>query len=527
MKEPCSDLSSIPDDSEVSRIFRDYKRALRATGYLLVSFRTPMQRALSLTKKAAALSVLQKRQAQQSCNFLPPGPNTVYGVDMIRVLACAQRSYRVTVPISLLWSPGKATVLLNGLDGEIRVKTNSKLRDGFADFLQEVTSQLGSIPLKFTYKLEANSSVLLRSVAEAEAHILSNQACPQRLQPFLTPYHRHTAHLRVQWLSSRSRNVYFVKVKTASLQGTHPCLARSLPALSRSFSNIESLSTDNAVAATKLNPITEIDIAMSECVKAIGETQKGKKMKELVCDFLCDVHQKWVLVNTVGYSFFPHTKAKSELVAPKVSVDLKFILTPLLVHRKPSRISLIPNQLLLNQTIAPVSDTHQEPVTPIFFKKTLRIDKETKPLPHLTFLHTTVNKFDEICANVQKLKKQEMTNLVEKYGERMWKEVVKSLVSDLLIELNRSTETLESIGDEQTRMIQRGFLRIIQGDYNFYYVTALNRVHKSLNIGSSIYNTFLVVLSATLATIPITPAETSIIVKRFQDLQQAICSGNT
>lgn len=526
MKEPCSDLSSIPDDSEVSRIFRDYKKALRATGYFLVSFRTPIQRALSLSKKAAAVSVLQKRKAQQSNNFLPPGPNTVYGIDMIRVLACAQRSYHVTVPISLLWNPGKAIVLVNGSDGEIRVKTTSKLRDGFADFLQEVASQLGSTQSKFTYKLEGNSSVLLRSVAEAEAHILSNQACPQRLQPFLAPYHRHTAHLRVQWLSSRSRNVYFVRVKSTSSLGTHPCLARSLPALSRSFSNIESLNTNNVVAATRLNPIAEIETAMSECVKAIGETQKGRKVKELVCDFICDVRQKWVLVNTVGYSFSQHMKAKSELVQ-QTSLDLKLILTPLLAQRKSFRLSIKPNQISLNQTITPVPEARKNPHTPMFLKKPLRLYKDTTTLPHWTYLHTTVSKFDEICANVQRLKRQEMANLVEKYGESLWKDVVKSTISDLFTELNSTTEGLESVGNEQASMIQKGFLRIIQGDYNFYYVSALSRVHKSLNITPSMYATFLVVLSAALAATYISPAETTLILKRFQDLQPAICSGNT
>ena len=490
-----------------------------------------MQRALSLSKQATALSVLQKRQVQQSCNLLPPGPNTVYGLDMVRVLASSQRLYRVTMPISLLWSPGKAIVLHNGAEGEIKSKTHWKLSDGLVDFFQEVKSQLGSIPPKFTYKLEANSSILLSTKAEIEAQVLSNPASCQRLQPLVTPYSRHTSHLRVQWLSSRPRNIYFVKVKSTKSLGAPPCLAKSLPVLSRSFTSVDCMNTEDSLAPTKLSPITEIDTAMSECVKVIGETTKGRKVKELVCDFLCDGRQKWVLVNTVGYSFATHMKAHSEVVAPKLAIDLKFILMPLMVKRKSFRFGLKRDQTPIIQAATPIIEASHEVVTPITRRKTparrRREEIEARLLPQLAFLHSTVSKYDTICANVQQLKKQEKTDLVAKYGETMWKEVVHCLVSALVTKLQSSTEPQESFGQEQSHMIQRGFLRVIQGDYNFYYVAALSRLHKSLCIPSTVYDFFLTILLSTLISTPLSPSETDAVLKRFQDLRHAICSGNS
>lgn len=490
-----------------------------------------MQRALSLSKQATALSVLQKRQAQQLCNLLPPGPNTVYGLDMVRVLASAQKLYRVTIPISLVWSPGKAIVLHNGPEGEIKLKSHWKLCDGLADFFQEVKSQFGSIPPKFTYKLEAHSSIILSTRGEIEAQILSNPASCQRLQPWVSAYSRHTSHLRVQWLCSRPRNLYFVKVKSTKSLATPPCLAKSLPALSRSFTNVDCINTEDCLAPTKLSPISEIDTAMNECVKAIGETTKSRKVKELVCDFLCDGKQNWVLVNTVGYSFTTHMKANSEVLAPKLAIDLKFILTPLMVQRKSFRFAFKRETNPLHQAAVPIIETNHEPTTLISRQKTparkQRIETETKTLPQLAFLHSTVSKYDTICANVQKLKKQEKTDLVAKYGAKLWKEVVSSLVSALVNELLSSTEPQESFGEEQAHMIQRGFLRIIQGDYNFYYVAALNRVHKSLCIPQATFDSFITILFPTLAATPLLPSETDAVIMRFQDLKRAICSGNS
>ena len=145
----------------------------------------------------------------------------------------------------------------------------------------------------------------------------------------------------------------------------------------------------------------------------------------------------------------------------------------------------------------------------------------------MSFLHSAVSRFDEICANVQKLKRSERLDLVQKYGESMWKGVANSLVSAVTDIASNSTGPVESFGEEQIHMIWRGIMRILQGDYNFYYVGALHRIHKSLCIPSRDYDSFLSVLLPTLAATSLSPTDSDIIVSRFVELRRAICSGNS
>lgn len=509
------------EGSEVTRVFHDYKLALRARGYCALRFKTPMQRALSLSKKAAALAVSKQRQLQETCTLLPPGPTTESNVDVISLLALLQKPYQVTIPLSLISNSGLVMTLGNHRDGLTRIRSYADIKSALEDFLQEAGNST-SPPIQFAYKITGQSSVFIPDISEAKFQLFSNIDKPQCLQVFLTPYPRRTAYLRVQWLSSRSRNVYFVKVKSgANFLGKPPCLAKSLPYLSRSFSTTPSLTTSSNIAPTRLNPILEIDTAMNEFTRAISDSQKGIKVKELVCDFLLDKRQRWVLVNCLGYSFSSHRQVKSEVIAPKISIDLKFIFMPLLAQNDEFRVSV--KQKSLNQTIGKIEPVDESSQVVIKQPTPIKTRKASKSQYQLPFFNKTVTKFDEICANAQRLKKHESIDFVLKYGLKVWKPVVQRLTTDLVKEKYGCKETLESFSEEQVSMIQRGFLRIIQGDYNFYYVAALKRIHIQLCITQRLYDSFLATLSAMMADTPVTAVEADTVLRRFRELRCSIC----
>lgn len=520
---------TIPDELEMSQVFRDYKAVLRATG-----FKTPLQRAHTVAKKLAVASVNQKRMADAEGlrALLPPGPTTVHNVDIVRILANATRTYTVRVPITLLWYSGKARVVINAADGAIRVKSAADLKTGLALFFNELPLAAQKSQ-KFVVKADGEGASCFATSTETEEFVLAKQSHDLRVQPKIEPVARKTSQLRAHWSQGRTRNVYYAKIEGPMLTKTPPCLARRMQELSRSFTSCEShLSTNKQMMRMRRKPIPDIDWSLSESVRALNDALKPQSVTHILCDFVQDCNTRWVLVSCQGYVYTEHKKAISQVVELKYNIDMNFFLFPLFTKKEILSKKMQAVRMQEDEELHRASVLKERASSTVLQPQQVRRRplqaKPSKPLftfPEIAFINHTVGKYDRMVAGVTKYKEQinATIDFVARYGDAFWEQALQLLFRAYHADDSVLGRHRDSLNFEEQCTMMRGYKRILQGNYNFYYESVLSAVHSSMEITHSEYEAFLKCTADVLLDVQLHRRDFDIIFKRFRDLRNCIC----
>jgi len=534
-------------EADLTSVFDSFKAALRATEYHPDRFKTPMQRAASLCRLASSSKLAQNREVEiaRLTSLLPQTMQTRLTIDLFSLLS---RPLSVPIPPTLI------------VDGAgLRLVTNKGVsRIGDADtalgeLLVEAerwNQERSSRPPKFVYRTADSHPILIGHFAEAKAVWLAHTG-EQRLQLYVVPATIQATLLRAHWkLSKRAAVYYIISSKSASTKSKSrlPSILKRIPEFSASqpqspkhiapsFVNIKSPLECWAVKRNK--PIPDIDRAIQEIVRTVelGFTQGRQAVEELVADFLPDCRKRWVLLGVKGCTFTSAAKAVIENLEQKQTIDLKFILFPLFNQKQAlgqrlrdikrreegaRRMSFLGvNHITSRKSESPAQST------------TGPTGQDPQPCPHSRnslgktqeqAFSQIINNYDEMMGNIKryKLEMQGATNFLQRYGGLEFWELVLWRLRDRLRRDAAVGDIYQSINPEEDRTMQRGFKRILEGNYNIYYKQTLMKIHRHLGVTARQYAGFLHAFEQVVCVSPVTQEDCGIILKRFKMLESCI-----
>jgi hypothetical protein len=119
-------------------------------------------------------------------------------------------------------------------------------------------------------------------------------------------------------------------------------------------------------------------------------------------------------------------------------------------------------------------------------------------------------------------------DLVGKYGGlEVWKPALHKAYKSLHNNEEIGDYFEEKIGFEQHFAIVNSLLRVLTGDFNFYYKDTVRKIHSKFCIRESHYAIFMMHLEGALAETSVPRCDIAIALQRFKDFGVLICSGTT
>ena len=530
-------------EADLTSVFDSFKAALRAT-----EFKTPMQRAASLCRLASSHKLAQNREVEiaRLTSLLPQSMQTRLTIDLYSLL-----SRPVSVPVPPTLVAGGAGLRLVTSKGVSRIgEVETALGELWAEAERWNQERASGFPL-FVYRTAASHPILISDFTEAKA-VWMSQADEQRLQLYIVPATIQATLLRAHWKHSKKGAIYYiVSSRTANSMKNKtrlPSILKRIPELSASqphspkhitpsFVNIKSPLACWAVKRTK--PIPDIDRAIQEVIRLVefSYTQGKQAVEELVVDFLPDRRKNWVLLSIKGCTFTAAAKAIIESLEQKQTIDLKFILFPLFNQkqdlgqrlrdikrreegaRRASFLGMhhITSRKSETQTQSAAGPTDQDTQPSHISRKSLGKTQE------LAF-SKIINNYDEMMGNIKryKLEMQGATNFLQSYGGIEFWEAALWRLRDRLRRDAVLGEVYQCVNPEEDRTMQRGFQRILEGNYNMYYKQTLMKIHRHLGVTTKQFACFLHAFEQIICVSPVTPEDSSIILKRFKMLENCI-----
>lgn len=534
-------------EADLASVFDNFKAVLRATEYFPSRFKTPMQRAASLTRLASSSKLAQNREVEiaRLTSLLPQTMQTRLTIDLYSLLS---RPLSVPIPPTLIVDGAGLRLVTNkGVTriGEAELALGELLVEA-ERWNQERTSRAP----QFVYRTAASHPILINHFTEAKAVWLAYTG-EQRLQLYVVPATIQATLLRAHWKRSKRGTVYYIiSSKSADTKGRPrlPSILKHIPELSpsqpqspkpisSSFVNIKA--PLECWAVKRIKPIPDIDKAIQEVVKAVelSFTQGKQAVEELVVDFLPDCRKRWVLLAIKGCTFASAAKAIIENLEQKQTIDLKFILFPLFNQKQDlgqrlrdlkrreegaRRMSFLGiNHITSRKSEIPIQST------------TGPAGQDSQPCPHsrkslgktqeLAF-SKIINNYDEMMGNIKryKLEMQGATNFLQRYGGLEFWEGVLWRLRDRLRRDTVLGDIYTCVNPEEDRTMQRGFQRILEGNYNIYYKQTLMKIHRNLGVTARQFACFLHAFEQVVCVSPVTQEDCGIILKRFKMLESCI-----
>ena len=538
-------LKSLPSAEEISRVFTDYKAMLKIARY-----RTPLQRIHRLTTQHCAIKYTQKLQteADRVFNLLPPGLSTVHNVDLFRLILAGEHTVTLPIPVTLLDCGGKYALLRNSDTGMVVVRI-FKENDKAINALQEEITRLSFIRPCYVHKSSAHPSSLHSSLPSALA-LWDNTSSPQHLQQFIPPVSKTPCVLRVHWNRSRSKPLFYLMTRgSLGLSNGLPSITTTGQYLRRAFSSpINSdfvlLGQDmKGLQVEKMRKGPELRNELNTCVKLLSSSlHPGTCLSEMVCDFAPTAGRKWVFLRCKGYSVDTKLKATTSVFEQHQVINLRFLMYPVVANRIKVRDRIKWSNKL--QTIT--KQQPQEAISMMTSNEECFLGTESSEMSMLEqrsedrdsptarrkvavkqLLTKGVGDYDRLIQGSRQFKEElkGKINLVTKYGtEDLWKHHIGEFFHHFLECKDIASFFIENIGTEESSMIACSMLRVIRGDFNFYYKETLKKIHHRMKISGKIYTEFLMELHKHLSTVIDDEEDANLAVKRFKLLQEYICS---
>ena len=542
-------LKSLPSMEEINRVFKDFKQVLKVARY-----RTPLQRIHKIATRHCTIAFTQKleSEAERVFNLLPPGIHTVHNVDFLRVLLAAEQNVSLRVPVSLLNSGQKLVLIKNSDGGQVTFKTFTQTERGLQAFKEEVLKVGPFRPFlpKFVHKVASNASTFHAAFEGAAVAWKETVDVPQRLQQYIQPCSKSASLLRVHWKKGRRVPTYYYICQGASKAKTLPTLLTTIKGMDRSFSDTHTQSqacvkksTSNLIVQ-RLKEIPELNKPLEVCVKMISATLRpGEALAEMVCDFTSSSQHQWVFLSCKGFTLETKLKLVTHTMEQSQIIDLRFLMYPLVANR-----FLLRQRLKWSNKLKTIATQQQSEVADI-----VSTDMECSLMPPekaKTFLDSLTDSEDEkepryrkrrivkallsqdvshydrlvMGSRVYKEESRNKINFVEKYGGAQgWMKLMMEFFTEFHREEDVNILFTENLSVEESGMIVCSLLRVIRGDYNFYYKEALKRVHHRLSIRKSQYAKFLTQMEGAVMRLTDSEEDTKLILLRFKQLEEYIC----
>lgn len=140
-------------------------------------------------------------------------------------------------------------------------------------------------------------------------------------------------------------------------------------------------------------------------------------------------------------------------------------------------------------------------------------------------LDSVASSYDAMVSKVKAYKEELKIaiNFVDKYGGiQFWNPILHKIS-----EVFRADQTLkqyyEHLNFEEGAMLQRGYQRILEGNYNLYYKKSMTNVHTGKGIDVAAFQAFVANVGEALDGYPILQSDIQTIIERFRSFESCIC----
>lgn len=507
---------------EISEVFRNYRSVLK-----LSRFKTPLQRisALSNQQQSIKLEHIRQFQQNQTTSLLPLGPKTRLSVDVLYLVATSPKSWRLRVPFTLISKADSLALLRTDQNGKVLVKTMKKARAvrGFSKGLMQNATITG-FP-KCIHKCSSAQPRLLFHINETDEVWRNHTLEVQRLQEFVIPPHASVSLTRVHWKQASRRGNYYVlrnereTVTRKSSHGRVRSLADLMGADRSEAEFVVNAKAANVVSVKRTKPEPQLDLMAEEVCLLLESTlcKDHEKVDELVLDFVQDSQGRPVLLSCEGFTFTTLKRALTRKMLPMLMQESMTVSEAeveiqeereerpksVIQHRKSKVKSVLPQRIFVLRPPSP---------KPVFSQTQFR-------------LSSIANSYDAMVSKVKNYKEELKIsiNFVQKYGGLgFWMPILHKIS-----EVFRSDEHLklyyEHLNFEESAMLQRGYQRILEGNYNLYYKKSLTTVHVGKGIDTAVFHAFIANVGTALDGYAISAGDIKTIIQRFRSFESCIC----
>jgi len=535
-------LKSLPPAEEVARVFNDYKAVLKVARY-----RTPLQRIHRLTTQHCAITYSQKLQteADRIFNLLPPGLNTVHNVDFLRLLISAVPTVVLRIPVTLLDCGGRYALLRNSEADVVTVKLFKDSEKACAAFEEAIHC---SALLQYVHKSVA-SPVSFHSTLQSALALWTGTSSQQQLQQYIPPVYKSPCCLRVHWSRAWPKpRYYFITSGSVMPSNGLPFLLTAGKSLGRAFSNPSDSGCDvfgqdfKGFKVQKMRKGPELRKELETCLRVLNSSLRpALGLREVVCDFKPTAGRKWVFLKCQGYTVETRMKLSTSFLEQHRVIDLRFLMYPLVANR-----SLMRSRLKWSNKLKTIATQQAQQTVSVAPDEECVIGSESSVLSHTeprsedrnsptarkrvvvkALLAKGVVAYDRLVQDSRQFKadQQNKANVAERCGgEALWKQHIGAFFQQFQTTKEASDFFAENLSIDEASMITCSMLRVVRGDYNFYYKEALKKVHHRLKIPAPTYSLFLSGLHKYLETVTECQTEAAVVLRRFQQLQEYICA---
>jgi len=556
--------ASTPLPSDLSQVFKDYKEILQ-----MHRFHTPLQRANLRQQQQIALALSQKQilEAQHVHSLLPPGHLTRLNVNFYAIVRRWSGEVELSVPVTLVGQGEELWVMYTNSRGFLKGKAYREFESALRDFEAFVRLKPGkaSVP-KYILKRQNEPATSFSSMDLARTAWLSTPTESQLLQQYIHPYTKAATLVRAHWTATRNSATYYfisqdlptllAKPRQSSvLEQVPELMKRSTSEPKVRGSSVMKLTSNLLVQRVKTVPLLEKMVKDSAKLLQHG-LQPREVIAEAVFDFMSDQQHQWVFLACKGYTLARKTRLKVATLEQKQEINASFLFYPL-VARRTSINHKVSHSLLLSSIsvkrrkavipqIPAFSHVHkdqfaQEGSAPALLKSSSRCSSLTTPtsshkvardvlVPDTypsDIMGREVDKYDRILEGMRTYKASAaaMHDYVQKYGGiEFWQSHVNFMLLELLKNPDYGGYFDDNVNIEGCYFIKQCILRILRGNYNFYYKETLGKLHAKCRVAHLHYSAFLIGVEGLMEGLPIQLTDKHNIMRRFKELQNYICT---
>ena len=291
-----------------------------------------------------------------------------------------------------------------------------------------------------------------------------------------------------------------------------------------------------ALTVVRIKHAPDLDPAMAAIVRILrSELKRKATISELVCDFAQDQAARWVFLCCQGLAFQPARQLLAVTIAPQLPINSGFLLYPVAAQTKE-----VADRLNWNTKLHDIA-TQQH----LSWTGFLRTGKEYSELPQESkredepqrktspqksrlveeVISREVDRMDLLLCRSRASRTQaaERLNFVEKYGGgKSWEPVVYAALLKFYRHDDIEGFVLEGMSPDQMLLVSNSVMRVLRGEYNFYYKEILRKVHQNYTISPHHFQILLQVLAEAVSPI-CSPEHTEAILQRFKEFKPYIC----
>lgn len=526
---------------------QNYHQTLKCTQSLSLPFQTPMQKAISFSKRLASIHIthMQDSEIERLYRLLPLGVQTHLNVDIYELLGKGKmQQLRVNVPLTLMITEGKATIV-GGSAGKIHITHYQRIHEALKAFQREihVKSAVNSSGFPaFVYRNRQQRTAFYMNMRELGSAYSDSVASTQVFQQYIQPPSSSIAILKAHWKNIRKCSCYYVITKKqGSVHSIKPQNTGQIPCLMRQLSDpscnyieekdrfaVSASSCANCWAVKRLTPIPEVDQMILEVARLI-ETQFlaiGQRVEEVVCDFMQNKERKWMLLQCCGCVYSRKSRSIGG-VQGSCKPNLQFLALPELSH---STSFAYPNPVQKSTSLCIPLKSVERRFSMSFDQNPSLAANSTSTSIHLPLRSQSLAPYeaaaklqDEVIGKVRRMKSElkGSINLLNRYGGvKAWAKGIETLQKHLVFHTTGCFS--EGLNMEEGKMMIKAYMRVLKGGYGPHYQHSIKLIHQNKGIKSQDFDVFMTGVEQMLLGQEVTGQDCDLALARYQSFRPFI-----